>query len=149
MPIMLQPAASDTWLQLRLLEIEKVFVQVAIDLKEILVLDGIDQLSDPSRFRIRSNDLFGPLPEIIIQGTGDRDPVLDKIQNEAAKLIAIVRVRKDLAGMYPECEFLLPTSIEEGAPIGMWFGGKTILAEEKNHWEAYHKLVREAVSKLL
>jgi hypothetical protein len=32
---------------------------------------------------------------------------------------------------------------------GMRFGGKTILAEEKSHWEAYHKLVRETVSDIL
>ena len=32
---------------------------------------------------------------------------------------------------------------------GMRFGGKTILAEEKSHLEAYHKLVRETVSDIL
>jgi len=53
------------------------FVQVAIDLKEILVLDGIDQLSDPPGFRIRSHDRYGPLSDILIKDTGDRYPVLD------------------------------------------------------------------------
>ena len=32
---------------------------------------------------------------------------------------------------------------------GMRFGGKTIFAEEKSHWEAYRKLVRETVSDIL
>jgi hypothetical protein len=134
---------------LRIAEIEKAFIQVVGELKEILVLDGIDQFTDPPRCRIRSHDLYGPLPNIMIKDTGDRYPVLDGIEREAAKLIAMVRVRNDLARMFPGCEFLLPTSTEEGALVGMRFRGRTILAEEKSHWEAYHKLVREAVSNIL
>ena len=37
-------------------KIEKEFVQVAIDLKDIIVLDGVDQLLG-NRFRIGSHDL--------------------------------------------------------------------------------------------
>ena len=95
-------------MKLRVPEVEKAFLQVAIDLKEILVLDGIDQLADPPGFRIRSHDLYGSLPDILIEDTGDRYPVLDKLEREAAKLTAMVRVRNDLAGMFPGCEFLLP-----------------------------------------
>ena len=40
-------------LRLRIAEVERVFVQVIIDLKEILVLDGVDQLKDPPGFCIR------------------------------------------------------------------------------------------------
>jgi hypothetical protein len=144
-----QSAPSHDWLLLRLSEVEKAFVQVAIDLKEILVLDGIDQHIDPRGFRIRAHDIFGPLPDIIIKDTGDRYPVLERISNEAAKLIAIVRIRNDLAGIFPRCKFLLPTSTGNGALVGMRFGGRTILAEEKSYWEAYHRLMLEAVGKIL
>jgi hypothetical protein len=136
-------------MRLRNQEIEKAFVQVAIDLKEILVLDGIDQLPDPPGFRIRSHDLYGPLPDTLIHDTGDRYPVLDRIQNEAAKLIAMVRVRQELAGIFRGCAFLLPTSTGEGALVGLRSRGRTILAEDKSHWEAYHGLVKKAVSAIL
>jgi hypothetical protein len=128
-------------------EIEKTFVQVAIDLKEILVLDGIDQPSDPPGFCIRSHDLYGQLPEILVQDTGDRLAVLDTIQNETVKLIAIVKNRQDLAVIFSDCEFLLPTKTDEGYVVGIRFGGKTVLAEDKSHWEAYHKLLRKAVER--
>jgi hypothetical protein len=51
--------------------VEKAFVQVAIDLHAIIVLDGIDSLPSGG-FRIRSHDLSGPLPDVIVQDTGDR-----------------------------------------------------------------------------
>jgi hypothetical protein len=54
----------DPILRLRISKIEKVFTQFAMDWKEILVLDGIDKLEDPIGFRIRSHDLYGPLPDI-------------------------------------------------------------------------------------
>jgi hypothetical protein len=38
---------------LRIAEVEKVFVQVIIDLKEILVLDSVGKLKDPPGFCIR------------------------------------------------------------------------------------------------
>jgi len=54
--------SSGKHLRLRIPEVEKVFVQVAIDVKVILVLDGVDQLTHPPGFHIRSHDLYGPLP---------------------------------------------------------------------------------------
>jgi hypothetical protein len=130
-------------------EVEKAFVQVAIDLKEILVLDGIDQLADPPGFRIRSHDLYGSLPDIQIKDTGDRLAMLDRIQNEAAKLIAMVRVRDDLAGIFPGCKFMLPTRTDKGVLVGLRFDGKTILAEGPSYWQTYHRLIRRAVRKIL
>jgi hypothetical protein len=135
--------------RLRTPEIEKAFFQFAIDVKEILVLDGIDPLSNPSGFRIRSHDLYGVLPEILIQNTGDRVSTIDRIQNEAAKLTAIIRIRQDMAGMFSGCEFLLPMQIDQRYVVGIRFGGKTVLAEKKSHWEAYHELLREAVRRYL
>jgi hypothetical protein len=136
-------------LRLRNPEIEKTFIQVTIDPKRILALDGIDQLDDLPGFRIRSHDLFGPLPEILIKDTGDRYPVLDTIVREAAKLWAIVRVRDDLAAIFPGCKFLLPTKTDEGSLVGLRFAGRTVFAEHRNCWEAYHKLVEEAVRRIL
>ena len=76
-----------------------IFVKVAINLKEMLVLDGIDRLPNAPGFHIRSHDLSGPLPDILIKDTGDRYSILDRIENETARLIAVVRVRQELAGM--------------------------------------------------
>ena len=58
--------------RLRVAEVEKAFVQVAIDVHEIIVLDGIGELEDPPGFRIRSHDLYGPLPDVLVEDTGDR-----------------------------------------------------------------------------
>jgi hypothetical protein len=135
--------------RLRIFELEKAFVQVAIDLREILVLDGIDQLADPSSFRIRSHDLYGSLPEIVVKDTGDRYPVLDSIEREAAKLIAMGRIRNDLGAMFPGCEFLSPTKTDTESLVGLRFAGRTVLAEDRTHWEAYHELAREAVRTIL
>jgi hypothetical protein len=61
----------------------------------------------------------------------------------------MVRVRNDLAGIFRGCKFLLPTSTGEEALVGLRFRGRTVLAEARSHWEAYHKLVRKAVSAIL
>ena len=76
--------------RVRVAEVEKAFIQVLIDLHEIIVMDGIDELEDPPGFRIRSHDFYGPLPDILTEDTKDRYPVLDEIQREAAKLYAMV-----------------------------------------------------------
>lgn len=94
-------------MRLGLSEVEKAFVQVTLDLKEIPVLDGIDHLADPLGLPIHTRDLYGPSPDILIKDAGDRYPILERIANEVAKLVAIVRVRQELAGMFLGCEFLL------------------------------------------
>lgn len=76
---------------------------------------------------------------------GNRLAILDKIQNEAAKLIAIVRIRQDLSRLFPGCEFLLPTQTDPSYVVGIRFQGKVILAEEKSFWKAYHRLLKQAV----
>jgi hypothetical protein len=144
-----QASQADNYLRLRDTEIEKAFTQVAIDLKMFIVFDGLDRLENPIGFGIHSHDPFGPLPDIVIEDTGDRYPVLDRIALEAAKLSAIVRDRQDLRGIFPACIFLLPTSTVEGALAGIRFRGRTVLAEAPSHWEAYHKLIRKAVRELL
>jgi hypothetical protein len=61
----------------------------------------------------------------------------------------MVRVRKDLIGMFPGCEFLFPTKTDKGSVVGLRFDRSTVLAEEKSNWEAYHRLVRKAVRRIL
>lgn len=146
MPHTLKP---DPNLRLRMPKVEEVFTQFALDVKEILVLDGIDNLEDPIRFRIRSHDLYGPLPDIVIEDTCDRYPVLDKLARETAKLHAIAKDRKDLRDIFRGCVFLLPTSTDQGSLVGIRFRGKTVFAEAPSHWEAYHELVRNTVREIL
>ena len=135
--------------RLRAAEVGKAFIQVAIDLKEIIALDCIDELDAHAGFNILSHDHYGPLPDSIIKDTGDRYPVLDQMQREAAKLIAVVRVRKDLAEICLDCKFLLPTKTDKGVVVGLRFDEKTILAEGPTYWETYHRLMRKAVNKIL
>src|SRR6266699_3834830 len=87
-------------------EIEKEFLLAAVHLKQIVVLDGIERVGEPPGFRIRSQDLHGPLPEIDVRDTGDRSAILDEVSTEAAKLNAIARHREELAAAYPGCRFL-------------------------------------------
>jgi hypothetical protein len=139
----------DNLLRLKPHQIEKSFVLVASDLKRNLFVDGIDQFEDPPGFRIRSHDPFGPMPEIVIRDTGDRYPVLENIQREAAKICAMVRIRDNIAAIFPGCKFLLSTKTDEGSLVGIRFAGRTIFAEHRNCWEAYHKLLRQAVREIL
>lgn len=112
---MSQAQSSGDYRRLRISTVEKVFMQITIDLKIILILDGIDQLEDLPGFRIRFHDPYSPFPDILIHDTGDRYPVLDRIQHETAKLTAMVRVRQQLYEMFRGCRFLLPTSTNRGS----------------------------------
>ena len=141
------PAQSKLWLRLR--EVENAFLQVAIDVKEILVLDGVDQADHPRRFRIRCHDLHGPLPDAVVEDTGERYPVLEHITREAAKRTAAARIRHQLAEMLPGCEFLLPTPTEKGALVGIRFGENTVIAEGPTFWEAYHHLTGKTIRSMI
>ena len=46
----------------------------------------------------------------------------------------MVRVRHDLAEMFPGCEFLLPTRTDKGSVVGIRFDGRTVLAEASPHF---------------
>ncbi len=123
-------------------KIEKEFIQVAIDLKDVIVLDGVDPLHDQQSYRIRSHDLYGPLPTIEIEDNGDRLKVVDDIHREAAKLSAIHGLRKELVEMFEDATFLEPTLVDETAVVGISYGnGKfTTMAEGTSFLDAYHKL---------
>ena len=112
-----------------------------IDLKEILVLDGIDVRDKSPRFRIRCHDLYGPLPEATIEGVGEEYPVLDHVMREAAKLIAIARARREIANLFPAgAEFMLPTLTDNGVLVGVRWESRIFLAEGVTHTEAYREL---------
>jgi hypothetical protein len=87
--------------------IEKVFTDCVMDLKQILVIDGIDILADG--FRVRSHDLHGQLPEIVMKNSGDTFRDKDRLGNEVCKLIAIVKLRDGMVRFLPGCKLLPPT----------------------------------------
>ncbi len=60
----------------------------------------------------------------------------------------MVRVRNDLAAIFPGGEFLLPTKTDNGSVVGLRFADRTILAEDGTYW-AYHSLMEEAVKQIL
>ena len=109
-------------LALRLGTIEKVFTDCVMDLKEILVLDGIEIV--PDAFRIRCHDLHGQLPEIVMKNSGDTFQDKDRLGNEVCKLIAIVRLRKEMVRFLPGCKLLPPTNMD----------GQTIVADAQLTW---------------
>jgi len=80
-------------LTLHSVTVEKTFLDCVMDLKEVIILDGIDILPDSSGFRVRSHDLYGPLPEVVVRDSGDTYVDKDRLGNEACKLVAIVRMR--------------------------------------------------------
>jgi hypothetical protein len=121
-------------------EVEKAFVSVAIDVGQIFVLDSVDIVPDLPGFRIQCHDFYGTLPEIIITDTGDRYPVLERISIEAAKLVAVVRLRQEIASALPGTEFLMPTHTDGGVVVGLQVGCRTFLAEAANYLAAYHIL---------
>jgi hypothetical protein len=51
---------------------ERTFNNCIMDLREVVVLDGIDILPDKSGFCIRSDDRYGHFPEIRLRDSDDR-----------------------------------------------------------------------------
>jgi len=135
--------------RLRPLKIEEEFFKVILDLRQVVVLDGVDMFDDPPAFRIRSHDLYGLLPAIDIRDSEDRWPVLDSIQMETARLCAVVQIRDNLAGIFPGCKFLPPTKTDNGVLVGLRFAGRIMLTEGQSYCETYHKLTRKAVRRIL
>ena len=84
-------------MRFRIPEIEKTFVQVAIDVHVVIVLDAIIPVPDLPGFLIQSHDFHGPLPDVRIEDDENRLKVLDSVATEAAKLTAVAKIRDDLA----------------------------------------------------
>lgn len=126
-------------------EISKAFVQVVIDVKQVVVLDNIAPLPDLPGFLIESHDIYGPLPDVQIKETGDRWRDLESVGIEAAKLAAINHVRADLASFYPGCRFLQHRIRGERANVGVEYNRQTFEAEAVSFLEAYRELKRKVI----
>jgi hypothetical protein len=141
----LPPRLKTSYLTLRPKTIEKVFADCVMDLKEVIVLDSIDILSDSTGFRIRCHDLYGPLPEILVKDSGNSLQDKDQIANQACKLVSIVRLRNQMTRWLAGGKFLPPTKMDSRAMVGFRAGSKTWLAEGKDSLAAYHELHRQVV----
>jgi hypothetical protein len=126
-------------------QIEKVFVQAALDLNHIIVFDGIDFNPDNTGFCIQCHDLHGSLPEIVINNSGDTLKDKDRIRNETCKLIAISGLRDHMRRWLRGGKFLLPTRLDGRAIVGFQVGTKTWIAEGDAFLSAYHKLHSQVV----
>jgi hypothetical protein len=110
-----------------------------------IYLDGIDILPDRSGFRVRSHDLHGPLPEIVVQDRGDTFLDKDRLSNQACKLVAIVRLRNQMTRRLRGGKFLPPTIVDNHATVGFKLGRKAWLAEGEGFLEAYQELHKRVV----
>lgn len=125
--------------------IERTFTDCIMDLSELIVLDGIDILPDSTGFRVRSHDLHGPLPEIVIQDSGDTLQDKDQLGRETCKLVVIVRLRDQMRRWLNGGRFLPLTRVGDNATVGFKVGRKTWLAEGVDFLAAYHELHRQVV----
>ncbi len=141
----LLPSTIATQLALQPETIEKAFTDVVMDLKEVIVLDGVDILPDQSGFCVRCHDLHGPLPQIVVEDSGDTFLDKDWLGREACKLVAIVQLRDQMTRWMRGGKFLRPTKVGEQATVGFKVGPRTWLAEGKDFLAAYHELHRQVV----
>ena len=116
-------AIMPNYLSLRPASIEKVFTDCVMDLGRIVVLDSIDIL--PDGFRICCHDLYGQLPEIVIENSGDTFNDKDRLGKEVCKLLAIVRLRDEMVRLLPGSELLPPTRMDDRAVVGLQAPPKT------------------------
>ncbi len=85
---------------------EKVFADCVMDLKEIVVLDGIDLL--PHGFRVRCHYLHGQLPGVVIENSGDIFLDKDRLGIAACKLISVVCLREEVIHVWLVAGFSHP-----------------------------------------
>jgi hypothetical protein len=89
------------WFNLNHREFERQFALPAVELKEIVALDDMELLPEQSLLRIRSHDLHGPLPEIILQvDPADRLGAFEALGREVVRLCAVTRLRRELDGRF-------------------------------------------------
>lgn len=138
------------WFLLNRREVEKQFFLPAGDLKEVVILDGLDLLPDESSLRIRGHDLHGPLPEIILPiDFSGRYETFERLRREAVKLCTVVRFRRELADTFAGAFFLPPTRVGSRCVAGIQWKGRTVLVESRNFMDAHHRLWKEAVRRFM
>ncbi len=141
---------ASRWFTFNHRELERQFALPAVELKEIIALDGIHLLPKQSSIKVRSHDLHGPLPEITFTvNVADRLGAFDLHGREAVKLCAISRLRRDLEEAFSGSSFLPPTRMDGKCVAGLHWHGRTVLAEAGDFVQAYHRLRRHAVRRLL
>jgi hypothetical protein len=136
-------AVAPAYLALRPSTIERVFTDCALDLKKILVLDGIDIRSDG--FLIRCHDLHGRLPEISMENSGDTFKDKDRLGNEVCKIIAMVKLRDEIIRFLPGARMLLPMRMDGTVIVGLQAKPRTWLGEGEDFLAAYHDLHRQVI----
>jgi hypothetical protein len=138
------------WFNLNRREFERHFALPAVELKEIVALDEIDLLPDTSSIKVRSHDLHGPLPEIILQvDPTDRLGAFEALGREVVKLCVISRLRWELEEAFSGASFLPPTRMDDKSVAGLQWHGRTVLAEGEDFVRAHHRLWRHAVRRFL
>lgn len=141
----LPPRNRARHLALHPVSIEKTFTDCVMDLKEVIVIDGIDILPDGSGFRVRCHDLHGRLPKILVKDSGDTFQDKNRLGNRACWLVAIVKLRDEIVRFLPGSKLLPPTSIGGKAIAGLKVGPRTWLVEGEDFLAAYHELQRQVV----
>jgi hypothetical protein len=139
------PRVRARYLALRPATIEKTFTDCITDLAEVIVLDAIDILPDETGFRVCCHDFHGPLPEVEIKDSGDTLVDKDRLGSELCKLVAIVRMRDEMARWLPGGRFLPPTMIDSHPVVGFKVGHKSWLGEGDHFLAAYHALHKQVV----
>ena len=138
------------WFNLNRREFERQFSLPAVELTEVIALDGIELLPEQSSIKIRSHDLRGPLPDIIIQvDPADRLGTFDRLGRETVKLCVISHLRRELVDAFSGASFLPPTTLESKCVGGLQWEGRTVLAEAEDFVQAYHRLWKRAVRRFL
>ncbi len=138
------------WFNLNGREFERQFALPAVELKEIVSLDGIELPPEESSIRVRSHDLHGPLSEITLKADrADRHGTFDALGREAVKLCAISRLKRELEEAFSGSRFLPPTTLDRKCVAGIQWHGRTVLAEAEDFIHAYHRLWKRAVRRFL
>jgi hypothetical protein len=68
---------------------------------------------------------YGPLPEIVVEDSGDTFVDKDRLSKEACELVAIVRLQEEIVHYLPGGEMLPPTTLNSKAVAGFRVGPKT------------------------
>lgn len=130
-------------------QVKEAFLRAALDLRRILVLDGIDDLNDPPCYVIHSHDLHGPLPDLVVCKSGCHPGISDWVRNGICWLSVVSGIRDEMADSLPGCEFLPHAITERGAVVGVKVGSSTLLFEDKDFLTAYYRLHERAVTNIL
>ncbi len=138
------------WFNANRREFERQFTLPAVELKEIVALDSIGLLPEESSIKVRSHDLHGPLPDVIIlANVDDRLGTFDRLGREAVKLCAISPPRRELEDAFSGSTFLPPTRVDGNYLAGLQWHGRTVLAEADDFVQAYHRVWKRTVRRFL